>query len=170
MKELKKEKRQPIVWVSIILLMAFWVGFAIGTFNVFKGMGGEINKVFFLKSERFKASMLDVYIELFFNKAILFWVLLHLQLIMLTITRGEVFDSRNPMRIRKVACGAFAFAILGLVADFYWSGLPELKFSSLYMLVKGDAFRMALFGVGILIIGKAFENGLMLRKEQALTI
>jgi len=35
-------------------------------------MGGEINKVFFLKSERFKTSMLDVYIELSFKQVILF--------------------------------------------------------------------------------------------------
>ncbi len=170
MKALEKDKKSPIVWVSIILLIAFWIGFAIGSFNLFKGMGGEIDKVFFSKSERFKASMLDVYIELFFNKVILFWILLHLQLIMLTITRGEAFDSRNPGRIRKVACGAFAFAIISFVGDFYWSGLPALRFNSLLMLVKGEAFRMALFGVGILIIGKAFENGLMLRKEQELTI
>jgi hypothetical protein len=170
MKQQKREKYAPFVWVSIILLIAFWIGFAIGTFNLFRGMGAEINKVFFLKSERFKASMLDVYIELFFKNVILFWVLLHLQLIMFTITRGKAFDSRNPGRIRKVAYGAFAFAIFSLAADFYWSGLPALEFSSLYMLVKGEAFRMALFGMGILIIGKAFENGLMLRKEQELTI
>jgi hypothetical protein len=170
MKELKKEKKSPIAWVSIILLFAFWIGFAIGTFNLFKGMGAEINKVFFLKSESFKASMLDVYIELFLQKVILFWVLLHLQWIMLTVIRGAAFDSRNPGRIRKVAFGAFAFAIINLAADFYWSGLPALKFSSLYMLVKSEVFRMALFGVGILIIGKAFENGLILRKEQELTV
>lgn len=123
-----------------------------------------------MKTEQFKTSLLDVYIELFFNKVILFWVLFHLQLIMLTITRGEAFNSRNPGRIRKVAFGAFAFALISLAADFYWSGLPALKFSSLYMLVKGEAFRMALFGTGILIIGKAFENGMLLRKEQELTI
>lgn len=170
MKGKKRGKKTPIVWISIILLLAFWIGFAIGTFNLFKGMSGEINKVFFLKSERFKTSLLDVYIELFLNKVILFWVLLHLQLIMLTISRGEAFDSRNPRWIRKVALGAFAFAIISLAADFYWSGPPSLKFSSLYMFVKGEVFRTALFGVGILIIGKAFENGLMLRKEQELTI
>ncbi len=170
MKQKKREKHTLIVWVSVILLIAFWIGFAIGTFNLFKGMGGEINKVFFLKSERFKASMLDVYIELFFKKVILFWVLLHLQLIMFTITRGEAFDSRNPGRIRKVACGAFAFAIFSLAAGFYWSGLPSLKFNSLFMLMKGEALRMALFGMAIMIIGKAFENGLMIRKDQELTI
>ena len=170
MKEKKREKKTPIVWVSIILLVAFWIGFSIGSFNLFTGIGGEVNKVFFLKSERFKASMLDVYIELLFKQVILLWVLLYLQRIMLTITRGEAFDSRNPRWIRKVACGAFAFAIFRLAADFYWSGLPAIKFSSLYMLVKGEAFRMALFGVGILIIGKAFENGVMIRKDRDLTI
>lgn len=170
MKDLKKVKKTPIVWISIILLIAFWIGFAVGTFNLFKGMGTEINKVFFLKSERFKASMLDVYIQLFFQKVILFWILLHLQWIMLTITRREAFDNRNPGRIRKVAYGAFAFAIFSLAAGFYWSGLPALKFSSLFMLVKGEALRMALFGMAILIIGKAFETGLMIRKDQELTI
>ena len=170
MNELKKGKQAPIVWGTIILLVAFWIGFAAGTFNIFKGMGGEINKVFFLKSERFKTSMLDVYIELSFKQVILFWVLLHIQLIMLTIIRGEAFDTRNPGWIRKVAYGAFAFAIFRLASDFYWSGLPALKFSSLYALIKGEAFRMALFGMGILIIGKAFESGLMIRKDQELTI
>ena len=170
MKEQKKGKQTPIVWVTIILLLTFWIGFAVGTFNIFKGIGGEANKVFFLKSERFKASMLDVYIELLVKHIILFWVLLHLQLIMLTITRGEAFDSRNPGWIRKVAYGAFAFAVFRLASDLYWSGLPALKLGSLYGLVKGEAFRMALFGLGILIIGKAFENGLMIRKDQELTI
>ena len=165
MKEPKKGKKSPIVWVTVILLIAFWIGFAIGTFNLFKGIGAEINKVFFLKSERFKASMLDVYIDLLVKKVILFWVLFHLQMIMLTITRGEAFDSRNPRWIRKVAYGAFAFAIFQLASDLYWSGLP-----SIYGLVKGEAFRMALFGLGILIIGKAFESGLMIRKDQELTI
>ena len=100
----------------------------------------------------------------------LFWVLFHLQKIMLTITRGEAFDSRNPGWIRKVAYGAFVFAIFHLASDFYWSGLPSLKFRSLYGLIKGEGFRMALFGLSILIIGKAFENGLMIRKDQELTI
>ena len=170
MKGKKRGKKTPIVWVSIILLLAFWIGFAIGTFNIFKGMGAEINKVFFLKSERFLTSLLGVYIELLIKQAILFWVLFHLQLIMLTITRGEAFDSRNPGWIRRVAYGAFTFVIFRLVADFYWSGLPAIKFSSLCMLVKGEALRMALFGVGILIIGKAFETGLLIRKDQELTI
>ena len=79
MKEREKRKKNRIYWVTIILLIIFWIGFAIGTFNIFKGMGGEINKVFFLKSERFKASMLDVYIELLVKKVLLFWVLFHLQ-------------------------------------------------------------------------------------------
>lgn len=166
----KKGKKAPIVWVTVILLAAFWVGFAVGIFNIFKGMGGEIDKVFFAKSVILKSSMLDVYIELLVMKVILFWVLFHLQKIMLTITRGEAFDSRNPVWIRKVAWGAFAFAIFRLVSGFYWSGLPALKFSSLYGLVKGEAFRMALFGLSILIIGKAFETGLMIRKDQELTI
>jgi hypothetical protein len=170
MKERENGKKTRIFWATVILLIVFWIGFAIGTFNIFKGMGGEVNKVFFLKSERFKASMLDVYIELLIKKILLFWVLFHLQKIMLTITRGEAFDSRNPGWIRKVAYGAFVFAIFHLASDLYWSGLPSLKIRSLYGLVKGEAFRMALFGLSILIIGKAFEDGLMIRKDQELTI
>lgn len=170
MTEQKKEKQTPLVWLCIFLLSLFWVGLAIGIFNVFKGMAGEINKVFFLKSEGFKGSMLDVYIELLFRQVILFWILLHLQRIMLTITRGGAFDRRNPGWIRKVAYGAFAFALFRLAADLYWSGLPALKFNSLYMLVKGEPFRMALFGLGILIIGRAFESGVMIQQDQNLTV
>jgi hypothetical protein len=166
----KTKRGSLLILICTILLIIFWIGFAIGIFNLFKGISGEINKVYFLKSETFRASMLDVYIEIFLKKVITFWILFHLQLILLSISREKPFDPRNHGRIRKIAYGAFAFALFHLLSNLYWSGLPELKLSSLYSYIKGQATLMTLFAVSIFIIGTAFERGSGMQKDQDLTI
>jgi hypothetical protein len=170
MSEKKTQKRSTLILICTILLIIFWIGFAVGTFNLFKGMMDDIHKVFILKSETFKASMLDVRIEILLKKVITFWILFHLQLILLSISREKPFDPRNHRRIRKIAYGAFASAFINLLSSFYWSGLPDLKFSSFYSYLKGQTTLMTLFAVSILIIGTAFERGSGMQQDQDLTV
>lgn len=166
----KSQNRSTLILICRILLIIFWIGFAIGIFKLSKAMIGEIHKVYILESVSFKGSMLDVMIEILLKRVITFWILFHLQLILLSISRAKPFDARNHGRIRKVAYGAFAFGFVRLLSDIYWTGLPELKFQSLYSFMKGEFSLMTLFAVSILIIGTAFESGSGLQKDQDLTI
>jgi hypothetical protein len=165
-----KKKHELSVIVFMVFLFICWLGLAYSFVRIFLGVAGEIPK---LHTTSFKYLMIDVYFDPFLKRLIFLWILIHLQGIVLTISRKDPFNKRNSARIRKIAYGAFAFAIVDILNEMYWyywlkQEKPEM--GVLVTFLRGDVGRMILVGVGILIIAKAFKMGIKLQEDQNLTV
>lgn len=162
------KKQKASVLIFIVFLLICWLALAYSFVRIFIGIGGEIPKLG--RGVSFTKSMIDVYIEIFLKRLVFLWILIHLQGIVRAVSRSEPFDPRNSTRIRKIAFGLFAWAVLGILSDFYWARDFKVDIGELVFYLRGDTGRMILFGVGILVIAKAFEMGIKMQQDQKLTI
>jgi len=162
-----KKQKAPLL-VFIVFLLICWLGLAYSFVKIFIGISEEIPKI--ERGVRFLKSMIDVYLEIFLKKLIFLWILIHLQGIVRAISRNEPFDARNPARIRKIALGPFAWAVLGILSDCYWARDFRMDIGEIFRYLRGSTGQLILFGVAILIIAKAFEMGIEMQRDQNLTI
>ena len=165
-----KRKHELSVIIFMVFLIICWLGLAYSFVRIFLGVSGEIPK---LHTTSFKYLMIDVYFDPFIKRLVFLWILIHLQGIVLTISRKDPFNKRNPSRIKKIAWGAFAYAIGEILYDVYWSYWLQgqrVKSGDIVSFLRGDVGRMILIGVGILIIAKAFKMGIKMQEDQNLTV
>jgi hypothetical protein len=165
-----KKKHELSVIIFMVFLFICWLGLAYSFVRVFLGVAGEIPK---LHTTSFKYLMIDIYFDPFLKRLIFLWILIQLQGIVLAIARKDPFNARNPARIKKIAWGAFAYAIGEILYDVYWSHWLQGQSvgpGDLIYFLRGDVGRMILIGVGILIIAKAFKMGIKLQEDQNLTV
>jgi hypothetical protein len=156
------------VYLFAAFLLICWLGLGYSFIRIFLGIVEEIPKLG--QGTRFFMSMIDVYLEILIKNIIFLWILIHLQGIVGSIVRKNPFDSRNPIRIRKIAWGPLAYALLMIFSDLYWTRGRAASFRELIHHLRTDTGRMILVGVGILIIAKVFEMGIKLQEDQNLTV
>jgi len=102
---------------------------------------------------------------------ILIWLLVHIYQLIKSISRGESFKSGNPRRIRKVAHGALALALVVFISEcLRYFLVPTAQLKILLYALMGVPMWSAFFGLALQVTARAFEEGLRLKQEEKFTI
>ncbi len=111
--------------------------------------------------------------------AIVLWMLFQLRALLHSVKRGHPFDSRNPVRMRRIGYVVIATGLLGSVAEWLrvaaWFGraIPLVKGTlpgaSASYYVSFD-WKAIFVGLIIVAIGHAFDAGARLQNDQDLTV
>ena len=101
------------------------------------------------------------------------WIIYFLRKLMLAVKENTPFDPMNPGRIRKMAYGVFALVPVDIFNKIWWMEEfypPTFATKDFVDILWGSLFKLTFLGLGILVIAKVFELGVVLKDEQKLTI
>jgi hypothetical protein len=101
----------------------------------------------------------------------LVWLLVHTYRLIRSISKEESFKYGNPRRVRKIAYGALFLASVGLLDMVsYYLLVPAAQLKLLLYNLMGYPMWAAFFGLSLLIIARVFEEGLIMKENEKLTI
>jgi hypothetical protein len=101
----------------------------------------------------------------------LVWLLVHTYRLIRSISKEESFKYGNPRRVRNIAYGALFLASVGLLDTVLnYLLMPAAQLKLLLYNLMGLPMWAAFFGLALLIIARAFEEGLRLKETEKFTI
>jgi len=106
---------------------------------------------------------------LFFS-GILIWSLVHVYQLIRSISKKGPFSIENPRRVRKIAFGALALALVSLTSEMLSYLLTPGTLKILLYNLMGVPMWVSFFGLVLLVIARVFEEGLKLKESDNLTI